>query len=76
LVKTQAGLLCLQDLGRWDLKLSAEDAVPETTGDAKAVLVIGKVMLQVVFLELLVVERQAGKKLKISHQAHICVDDM
>lgn len=56
-VGEEADLLCLQDLGRRDLQLSTEDAVPETAGDAKAVLVVGKVVLQVVFLELLVVVR-------------------
>lgn len=56
-VKKQAYLLRLQHFGRWDInELGAEDAVPETTGDAKTVFVIGKMVLQVVFLELFVVQ--------------------
>lgn len=42
---------CLPDL-------CAEDGVPEFAGDSKAVLVVEEVMLEVVFLKLLVPERQ------------------
>ena len=50
-------LLSLQDLGRRELNLSAENPVPETTGHSKTVIEISKVMLKVIFLELLVVRR-------------------
>jgi hypothetical protein len=39
--------LCLRR--RW--QLGAEDAVPETAGDAEAVFVVGEMVLEVVFLE-------------------------
>ena len=51
-------LFDLEHLGRREL--GAEDAVPEAAGDAEAVLVVGKVVLQVVFLELAVVRGEAG----------------
>jgi hypothetical protein len=38
--------LCLRR--RW--QLGAEDAVPETAGDAEAVFVVGEMVLEVVFL--------------------------
>ena len=45
----------LDDL-RWrDLQLSAKYTIPESACDAEAVLVVGKVVLEMVFLELLVV---------------------
>ena len=36
-------------------QLRAKDFIPELAGDAKALLIVGKVVLQVVFLEFLVV---------------------
>ena len=39
----------------WHLQLSAKYAVPETAGDAEAVVIVGKVVLQVVLLEVAVV---------------------
>ena len=42
----------LKNLGLgWGRQLGAEDAVPEATGDAESVLVIGEVVLEVVLLE-------------------------
>ncbi|KAL2273974.1 hypothetical protein FJTKL_03761 [Diaporthe vaccinii] len=43
---------------RCRLDLCAEDTVPELAGDTEAVLVVEEVVLKVVFLELLVPERQ------------------
>ena len=40
-------------------KFGTKDAVPESTCHAKSVLVVGKVMLQVILLELTVVRRKA-----------------
>lgn len=41
-------------------KFGAKDSIPETTCDTEAILVIGKVMLQVVLLELTVMEWEAA----------------
>ena len=55
---TQRSLrLCI--LGRWCLELGAEDPVPEAAGNTKSVLEVGKVVLEVVFLEPLIVRRKA-----------------
>lgn len=45
-------------LERRHLKLSAEDAVPKATGDAKAIVEVREMMLEVVLLERLVVGRE------------------
>jgi hypothetical protein len=46
--------------GLWRiLEFGSEDDVPHPAGDTEAVLVISKVVLKVVFLELLVVRRKA-----------------
>lgn len=45
----------------WGRKLSLEDAVPEATGHTKAVLVIGKMVLQVVLLQVAPVRGEAVK---------------
>lgn len=43
------------------LQLGAKDSIPETARDAKAVLIVGEMMLEVVLLELAIVRRQAGE---------------
>lgn len=46
----------LRRLGIWSKhQFRSKDSIPEATGDAEAVLVVGKVVLEVVFLEFLVV---------------------
>jgi hypothetical protein len=40
------------------LKLSAEDTVPEAVRNAETLLIVGKVVLEVVLLELLVIGRE------------------
>lgn len=50
-------LLSFDDLWRWQFELSAEDTVPEPACYTESVLEIGKVVLQMVFLELFIVER-------------------
>jgi hypothetical protein len=54
--------LSLQNLGRREFELSTEYPVPETAGHAKAVIIIGKVMLKMIFFEPLVVRRETGIK--------------
>jgi hypothetical protein len=49
----------LDHLGRAHLQLRTKDPIPKAACDAKALLVIRKVVLEVVFLELLVVWRQS-----------------
>jgi hypothetical protein len=49
-------LSCLCGLG-WRGELSTEDPIPEAAGDAEAVLVIHKVVLEMVLLQLSVVGR-------------------
>ena len=51
-------LRALDHLGWRNLQLSAKHAIPESTRDAESVLVIREMMLEVVFLELLVIARQ------------------
>jgi hypothetical protein len=48
----------LEDLGLAHLQLCAKHPVPEAARDAKAVLVVRKVVLEMVLLKLLVVWRQ------------------
>lgn len=51
------------DLGwRRQLKLGAEDTVPETARHTEAILEIGKMMLEMVLLQLLVVVGQAADR--------------
>lgn len=57
-VNQNDAVACLFHLHGWRLKLSAEDAVPEATGDTKAKFVVQEVMLKVVLLEVLVPEWQ------------------
>ena len=45
----------------WSTQLRAKDAVPEATGHAEPILVVGEVVLQVVFLELAVVRGEPGQ---------------
>lgn len=52
-------LLGFHNLGRRSLQLSAEDTVPESTGDAESIFEVGVVVLQVIFLEFLIVQREA-----------------
>jgi hypothetical protein len=60
----EAGLGCLHHLGlRRRRQLSAEDTVPEAASDAKAVLVVCEVVLQVILLEFTPVGREAGEKI-------------
>jgi hypothetical protein len=50
-----AAFLCgFNDLGLAHIQLRAEHPVPEATGNAEAVLIVGEVVLQVVFLQGLV----------------------
>lgn len=54
-------LLGLDNLGRrWSLELSTENDVPEAAGDTKTVVEVGKVMLEVILLELLIVRWKAA----------------
>jgi hypothetical protein len=53
----------LDHLGRAHLQLRTKDPIPKAACDAKALLVIRKVVLEVVFLELLVV---GGKSTRVS----------
>lgn len=52
-------LLSFDDLRRWQFKLSAENAIPESAGNAESVLEIGKVVLKMVFLKFLIIGRQS-----------------
>ncbi len=54
---------------RW--KLGAEDSVPKATRHAEAVLVICVVVLEVVFLELLVIGWKAATMVSIHYRAQI-----
>lgn len=54
-------LLSLCALWRWSLQLSPKHTVPESTGDAEAILEISVVMLQVILLEFFVVQRETDK---------------
>ena len=49
------GSLGLRPLGRRSHQLSAEDSIPEPTGDTESIFIIGKVVLEVVLLKALVV---------------------
>jgi hypothetical protein len=49
----------LDDLGWTHLKFSAKDTIPKAARNTKSVLVVGKVVLEVVLLELLVVWGQS-----------------
>lgn len=49
---------CLDDLGRAHLQLGTKNPVPEAAGNAKAVLVVSKVVLKMVLLQLLVPRRE------------------
>jgi hypothetical protein len=51
-------LSTLDDLGWAHLKFSAKDTIPKAARDTKSVLVVGKVVLEMVLLELLVVRGQ------------------
>lgn len=57
------GLLSLAALTSWGLKFGTEDTIPESAGDAKAVLKISVMVLEVVLLQFLVVHRKAREKL-------------
>ena len=57
-VTCNSTLRCLHDLGWAHLQLGTEDAVPETASDAKAILIVGKMVLEMVLLELLVPGRK------------------
>jgi hypothetical protein len=58
----QTGIsLSLHPLGSWCLQLSTEHPIPESAGDTESVLEVGVVVLEVIFLELLVVQREAIK---------------
>lgn len=50
----------LQDLCRRNVKLGSKDPIPETTRNAKAVLVVGEVMCEVILFKLAVVRRQTS----------------
>lgn len=52
-------LLGFDNLGGWSLQFSAEDTVPESTGDAESIFEVGVVVLQVILLKFLIVQREA-----------------
>ena len=52
----------------WRWKLGAKDLIPETTRDAKAVLVVCVVMLEVVLLELFVVGWKTATAIRIRYR--------
>ena len=56
----------LGGFGRGALKLRAKHLVPESAGHAKAVVVVGKVVLQVILLELAVVVWETVWRTKLS----------
>jgi hypothetical protein len=49
----------LDDLCRAHLELCAKNPVPEAACDAKAILVVGKVVLEMILLQFLVVCRES-----------------
>lgn len=57
----EGALLSLGALRRGSLQLSAEDAIPESTGNTETVLEVSVVVLKVVLLELLVVHGEARR---------------
>lgn len=57
----------LDDFWRGHRKLSVENAVPEAAGNAEPVLVVGKVVRQVVLLQVLVVRWKAARNVSVKH---------
>ena len=53
-------LIRLDDLGLGTLQFRVEDPIPETAADTKAVLVVGKVVLEMMLLQSTVPWRETG----------------